>query len=205
LQSAIATVTLTVTPVNDAPQALDDSASTAEDTPVTISVLANDADVEADAGAPFVEGFDGFLGSGFAPEPATGQLDSGLWRAGGFSASTDLARGISTGGVMDGGIYAFTDVGTTGNTILGVQPAADDFTPGFIELRLKNHSGAIVATIDLSYEIWSYNDAERANSLNLSYSLDGVSFVSVAALDFLTAGVADATPMWQQTSPRARR
>jgi VCBS repeat-containing protein len=43
-----ATVTITVNPVNDPPMALDDSASTDEDTPVIISVLANDSDPEGD-------------------------------------------------------------------------------------------------------------------------------------------------------------
>ena len=46
--SRTATVTLLVTDVNDAPVAVDDSASTNEDTPVTISVLANDTDVDGD-------------------------------------------------------------------------------------------------------------------------------------------------------------
>ncbi|GIX48062.1 MAG: hypothetical protein KatS3mg131_2273 [Candidatus Tectimicrobiota bacterium] len=47
--TATATVSLTVTPVNDPPLAQDDSATTAEDTPVTIAVLANDSDVDGDA------------------------------------------------------------------------------------------------------------------------------------------------------------
>ncbi len=46
--SNIATVSITVTPVNDAPVANNDSASTAEDTAVTINVLANDTDVDGD-------------------------------------------------------------------------------------------------------------------------------------------------------------
>ena len=41
-----ATVTLTVTPVNDAPVANDDSSSTAEDTAVTINVTGNDTDID---------------------------------------------------------------------------------------------------------------------------------------------------------------
>ena len=44
--SAPATVTITVTPVNDVPVAVDDTAATDEDTPVNIDVLANDSDVE---------------------------------------------------------------------------------------------------------------------------------------------------------------
>ncbi|WP_431830899.1 Ig-like domain-containing protein [Salidesulfovibrio onnuriiensis] len=44
-----ATVAVGVTPVNDGPVAVDDTATTAEDTPVTIDVLSNDTDVEGDA------------------------------------------------------------------------------------------------------------------------------------------------------------
>ncbi len=44
-----ATVTIAVNPVNDAPVAIDDLASTDEDTPVMIVVLANDADVDGDS------------------------------------------------------------------------------------------------------------------------------------------------------------
>ncbi|HOF88547.1 MAG TPA: Ig-like domain-containing protein, partial [Armatimonadota bacterium] len=43
-----ATVTMTVTAVNDAPIGVDDSATTAEDTAVLITVLSNDTDVESD-------------------------------------------------------------------------------------------------------------------------------------------------------------
>ncbi len=46
--SNVATVTITVTCVNDAPDAVDDSDTTTEDTPVTIDVLANDTDVDGD-------------------------------------------------------------------------------------------------------------------------------------------------------------
>ena len=44
-----ATVTVAVSPANDAPVANDDSATTGEDTPVTIDVLANDSDPDGDA------------------------------------------------------------------------------------------------------------------------------------------------------------
>ena len=44
--TAQATVTVTVAPVNDAPVAKPDTASTAEDTPVTVGVLANDTDID---------------------------------------------------------------------------------------------------------------------------------------------------------------
>ncbi|MFC1962741.1 Ig-like domain-containing protein [Chloroflexota bacterium] len=47
VDSEIATVSITVNPVNDAPVAADDSASTNEDTAVTIPVLENDSDIDS--------------------------------------------------------------------------------------------------------------------------------------------------------------
>src|SRR5204862_45241 len=52
LNSGIATVSITVTGVNDAPVAVDDSYTTPEDTQLTVAaagVLANDSDVDGDA------------------------------------------------------------------------------------------------------------------------------------------------------------
>jgi VCBS repeat-containing protein len=48
VDSNMATVFLTVTPVNDGPVANDDTATTLEDTGVTIAVLTNDTDMEGD-------------------------------------------------------------------------------------------------------------------------------------------------------------
>jgi len=47
--TATATVSVTVNPVNDAPVANNDLATTNEDTPVTVNVVANDSDVEGDS------------------------------------------------------------------------------------------------------------------------------------------------------------
>lgn len=52
--SNAATLTLTVEDVNDVPLVNDDAATTAEDTPVTIDVLANDSDVDGTLDAPSV-------------------------------------------------------------------------------------------------------------------------------------------------------
>ena len=43
-----ATVNVTISPANDPPDAVDDSATTPEDTPVIIDVLANDTDIDGD-------------------------------------------------------------------------------------------------------------------------------------------------------------
>src|SRR5438445_147170 len=47
--TASALITVTVSPVNDPPVAVDDAANTAEDVPVTISPLDNDSDVDGDS------------------------------------------------------------------------------------------------------------------------------------------------------------
>jgi VCBS repeat-containing protein len=52
LDSSVATVSITVNPVNDAPVAVDDAYTTAQDTPLSVAapgVLTNDGDVEGDA------------------------------------------------------------------------------------------------------------------------------------------------------------
>jgi PKD repeat protein len=46
--TASANVNVTITPVNDPPDAVDDGASTPEDTPVTVNVLGNDVDPDGD-------------------------------------------------------------------------------------------------------------------------------------------------------------
>ena len=46
--TATATVSVTVTPTNDGPVAVDDAATTAEDTAVDVAVLTNDTDLDGD-------------------------------------------------------------------------------------------------------------------------------------------------------------
>ena len=151
--------------------------------------------------------FTGFDGSGFssgAGAPPAGQLDSDMWAVTGFSDgdinfqsncnSGDCARGTSTGGVGTGGIYAF-NVGA-GDMILGVQPGGSDFTPGTLTLRMRNNTGAVVSSVNVSYDIYYYNDQPRANSLNFAYSTDDSTYTPVPSEDFTTPEAADGSPAW---------
>ncbi|MFQ5628413.1 MAG: hypothetical protein ACE5I1_06610, partial [bacterium] len=141
---------------------------------------------------PVSEAFSTFFGAGFAPTPGSGQLDSDAWRATGFSdgngtfggnyTSGDFARGTHSGGTGTGGIYAF-DVGG-GNFILGVQPIGSDFTPGDFTLKMQNTTGGTVTDLKISYRVWYYNDNNRANSLDFSYSPDDIAYTSVSGLSF---------------------
>jgi VCBS repeat-containing protein len=72
--SAPVTVALTVTAVNDAPVAGDDAATTNEDTPVTIDVLANDSDVDGALAAASVQVTAAAAHGTTTVDPATGRV-----------------------------------------------------------------------------------------------------------------------------------
>ncbi|MEP3390694.1 MAG: lamin tail domain-containing protein [Reichenbachiella sp.] len=146
-------------------------------------------------------------GSGFASSPAAGQLDSDEWKTSGFSdgdsdfgtdyTTGDYARGTSSGGVTTGGVYIF-DVGG-GNEALGVQPGGSDFTPGFFYLRTTNNTGSAIQEIQVSYDIYEFNDQNRSNSIAFSHSDDDVNYEQITSLDFVSEEASDAIPSWQST------
>src|SRR5262245_21455812 len=142
------------------------------------------------------EHFDSFAASGFAPTPATGQLDSDVWRVSGFSDGTttyggtfttgDFARGvITTGDPTTAGVYA-ADVTGDGRAFV-VQPTGAEFDiNGFIEARITNTTGAAVSDFTINFD-WAYrNNADRAENMTFSYSTDGTNFTNVPAAAFST-------------------
>ena len=89
-----------------------------------------------------------------------------LWLSfGGTGISWDFARGTDDdGGVSTGGIYSFDTTGD-GSRMLGVQPTEDDFTLGFVELRILNDTGPIAGNSwgAAGPERWRKSVAARAN------------------------------------------
>ena len=152
----------------------------------------------------YEENFAGFQGAGFSAAPVAGQLNSANWRLTGMSdgegtfdgnhTTGDFARGLSNGGTISGGTYAFN--AGDGITVLGVQPTGADFTPGTITLRLENASGDIVDNISVSYDIYVYNDQGRSSSFNFAFSTDDVTYTPVNALDYTTPEAADSPVSW---------
>ena len=57
-----------------------------------------------------------------------------------------------------------------------------------------------ITELDIAYDIFYYNDQDRANSLNFAYSTDDSSYTAVSALDFTTPETADGVPSWQSTT-----
>ncbi len=100
--SAIATVTVTVNPVNDAPQASDDTAETEVDQKITIDVLTNDTDIDGDS-----------LQISRIDNPGHGEavLDGGkiiYTPAAGYIGSDSMTYTVSDGQLTDSGILNIT-------------------------------------------------------------------------------------------------
>lgn len=155
-----------------------------------------------------------FVGGGLdAGATQAGRLDSNTWRVEGFSdgdsvfggthTSGDFARGTDPDAVGTGGLYGF-DVSNTGgsspNYAIGVQPAGSDFTPGNIALRLQNGSSAAIDSFTVDYDVFVFNDADRANSFNFEWSIDDATWNPVASADFTSPEAADGSPTWQSVS-----
>lgn len=149
----------------------------------------------------YAEDFQAFDGSGFAPNPTAGQLDSDIFITTGFNGGTlnyggtqtsgDFARGVDVdGGVGTGGVWAF-EQSADSNRFIGVQPGANDFTPGTFDIKVLNNTGSDLSAFMISYDIFANNDQNRDSSFNFSYSTDGVNYTAIGALDFTTPSTSD--------------
>ncbi len=164
---------------------------------------------------PLVFDFQSFTGSGFSPnpDPSAGQLDSDNWSVtglsdgdvafGGTKTTGDFARGTSDGGVATGGVYAFKT--STTNTALGIQPIAEDFTPGSFILRLENKSLSAITNLSVSYDLFVLNNDDRSNSFNFGFQVSASdtippSFNNVAELNYTSEGAKDASAAWTRNS-----
>ncbi len=156
----------------------------------------------------FITDFPGFDGSGFAPEPAEGQLDSDDWIATGFSDAAidfggtatmgDYARGVSEGGETTGGLYAFDPGNDLSTFALGVQPTEGDFTPGAFVLRLENGTGGVLNRIEISSSVFVFNNEGRSSSVVVEVSNDNMTWLPTGT-GMETPADEDAEPMWVGT------
>lgn len=146
-----------------------------------------------------------YLGTGFTPAPASGQLNSNSWSLNGFkdgaidfggiNTNPGFGLGTSIGSVSKGGIYAFKTSGN--NTALGIQPTAKDFTPGEVTLRFQNQTSAPITSISIGYKVFVYNDQAASNSFNFSHSANNTIFTEISELDVISPATADVTPSWK--------
>jgi hypothetical protein len=141
-----------------------------------------------------------FQGDGFAPNSATGLLNSNAWSISGFTDGSiafggtstdgqDFDRGPSTGDETVGGIYGFET--STNNFSLGIHPATGDFAPGAITLRFQNQTGTTITSLSLGYKVYVYNGQDASNSLAFSHSSNNSSYTSISGINCITPTTAD--------------
>ena len=157
-------------------------------------------------------GFNQFTGAGFAPDPATDQLDSDEILVRGLSqepvtmdfghSGTDgpFARGTASSGT-DGGVYAISGGGVT---FLGLQPSATDLTPGSVVVAFRNETGVPVTDMAVAHRLYAYNKGDRSTRVRVAWAqapaaqwdVDALAFTDIPALDVSTAATASGSPSW---------
>ncbi|MEK2135201.1 tandem-95 repeat protein [Vibrio parahaemolyticus] len=164
------TVSVDVTPVNDAPVAKDDTAITDEDTPVTIDVLPNDTDIDGDklsiqsASVPETQGKVEIVDGKLVFTPAEN-----------FHGDAEITYTITDGALTDQAtvnvtVNAVNDTPVVESSIAD-QTLAEDFTP---------------YTIDLDT---AFSDVDNVDG-ELTFSVSGNSNIQVAIVN----GIATFTP-----------
>jgi hypothetical protein len=144
--TASANVSVTVTPVNDPPTAANDIATTAENTSVTIAVLANDSDVDGDllviTSATTTNGTVSISGTNLVFRPATN-----------FSGTTTLGYSISDGhgGTASANVTVIVTPDLT--PLFGIQAGSNVFNPqnGLFEqhVAVTNMGASTVPAVQL--------------------------------------------------------
>ncbi len=164
------TVEVNVTPVNDAPVAKDDIATTQEDTAVTIDVLSNDTDVDGDklslqsASVPEAQGKVEIVDGKLVFTPAEN-----------FNGDAEITYTLTDGALTDQAtvkvtVNAVNDTPVVESNIAD-QALAEDFTP---------------YTIDLNT---AFSDVDNVDG-ELTFSVSGNSNIQVAIVN----GIATITP-----------
>lgn len=163
---------------------------------------------------PVILHFDHYSGTGFSPEPASGQLNSSLWILDGSAEApdTDFNRNgqldfeESTGsagyyghGLWDErsstpGLYALPlESGNRAIALLARQGRSS------LTLRIRNQADTPVNNISLSYDLLALKrrGPEGTVKVHLSYSNDNRHFREVKDGAFSTSGLSRRKPGWQ--------
>ncbi len=134
-----ATVMIAVAGVNDGPVAIGDSASTSENTPITIDVLTNDSDPEGDVLSitSVTQGTNGSVtidpvtgNPVYTPAPAFTGIDTFSYTITDGNGGTDTATvTVTVGGVNDAPVAVDDAVGTNEDTLVTVDVLPNDSDP----------------------------------------------------------------------------
>ena len=182
--SSEATVRVTVTPVNDPPEAVDDAAETLEDAAVVVDVLANDSDMDGDpltvvSAGPAAHGATAIAGGGVRYSPAlnwsgTDRFSYTIADPGGLTATATVTMTVLP--VND----APAGVGVIPDQMLeeGGGPVTVDLTPYFADVDGDALGYAAVSSDESAVTV-----AVAGATLTLSPFVAGTATVTVTASD----------------------
>lgn len=135
---ALGVVTMTVSPANDPPVAVDDAVTTVRDAPVTINVVANDTDVDGDplsvatvaapaSGTTAISGSSAVL---YTPDPGFAGADSFTYTVEDPSGATSVATVAVTVSATNRSPIALDDLATTEEDVpVTLSPLTNDSDP----------------------------------------------------------------------------
>ncbi len=179
--SDTATVRITVNPVNDAPVAEDDSGVTSEDTPITLDVLANDHDPDADAlnidsvsqgshGSVVNNGSD----ITYTPDEGYSGSDSFTYTVDDGKGGSDTATVSITVNPVNDAPVAEDDSGVTSeNTPITLDVLANDHDPDADALNIDSVSqGSHGSVVNNGSDITYTPDEGYSGSDSFTYTVD---------------------------------
>jgi len=199
-----APVTITVVGVNDAPVAVDDSASTDEDTAVTISVLNNDSDPDGDELSiiDFTEPSNGTVILNedgtftYTPNNNFNGTDSFEYTISDGNGGTDTATvTITVGGVNDAPVAVDDSASTDEDTAVTISVLNNDSDPDGDELSIidftEPSNGTVVLNEDGTFTYTPNNNFNGVDSFEYTIS-DGNGGTDTATVTITVVGVNDA-------------
>ncbi|MBD1822859.1 DUF4347 domain-containing protein [Cyanobacteria bacterium FACHB-DQ100] len=199
-----ATVSLTITGVNDAPVTVADSATTDEDTTTTISVLSNDYDMDADTfsitqvnGAAISSGSTITLGSGakltinsngtftYNPNGKFSSLQSGATGSDSFTYTISDGKGGTSTATVSLSITGLTFRERTGtaNPFTGLD-VGDKATPAFADIDKDGDLDAFVGSSDGTIRYYRNTNGSFTQVTGTANPFNGITWGNNSSISF---------------------
>lgn len=128
--------------------------------------------------SPLTEGFDSLAATGTATAVPAG------WSFTESGSGANATYSAGTGSSSTGDTYSF---GSAGSTDRALGTLSTSSLVSSLTLGLSNGTGGIISRLGVSYtgEQWRLGSTGRNDRLDFAYSLDGVTWTDVDALDFV--------------------
>ncbi|MCC9599500.1 hypothetical protein LOC67_02930 [Stieleria sp. JC731] len=158
-------------------------------------------------GESYFDNFESYTASGMQPGGGGGTLDSNVWEISFFDSmgsqssgigsshgSGLFGRGLSSVAGTEQGVYAYQT--GNGNTALGIALDSTELAGAFPALEITNNTGSVIDWIDVSYDVWVFNQTDVQSFVDLEFSKDSL---FVDPLFFETPATADGLVSWTMT------